>query len=352
MKNLLLTVAAVFAVHFLSAQITVTPAGSPSQIATFLTGNGVVMSNVYVYGLPVQYGYFTAANSTLAMNGGLLLTTGQAANVIGPNNSTSVGTALGVQYGDTSLMSIEFMATYDVCFIEMDCVPSDDTLYFNYMFGSEEYDEYVGSAFNDAFGIFIWGSDPAGGNYSNVNMARLPNGTPVAINNVNNGAYNNGPCMNCAYYTHNYTDTTLQYDGTTTNLTAVIPVVPNQTYHIKIILGDAGDCLYDSGVFLQAGSFRCSGQPLDVPATGESPSAVTAFPVPATSSVSFEFSDLNNSGVDITLFSPDGKAVLQQSVAATNNVATLDVSSLAQGIYIAEILHDGVRETKRIVVGE
>lgn len=305
------------------------------------------MSNVYVYGQPWQYGYFTAQNSSLAMNGGLLLTTGAAVNVVGPNNSSSMTTSNGTQYGDTSLMSIEFQAVYDVCFIEMDCVPSDDTLYFNYMFGSEEYDEFVGSPYNDAFGIFVYG-----GAYNDTNMALLPNGTPVAINNVNNGMSNAGPCMNCAYYTHNYTDTTLQYDGTTTNLTAMIPVVPNQTYHIKIIVGDAGDMAFDSGVFLQAGSFRCSGLPLGTTTDPQPANSVCAYPVPADNTVHFNFTTVSDPTVDFAVRTPDGRLVLQQSETVQHNSADLDVSSLSNGIYLVEITHDGVRESTRIVVNK
>lgn len=348
MKKLLL-LSGIVLPSFCFAQISVTNAGTPAQIATFLTGNGVVMSNVNVYGQPWQYGYFTAQNSTLAMSGGMVLTTGSFYNVPGPNSSTSAGTSNNISYGDTSLMGISPMCVYDVCKIEMDCVPSDDTLFFNYLFGSEEYDEYVGSSFNDAFGIFVYGTNPAGGSYNDTNMALLPNGIPVAINNVNNGPSNAGPCLNCAYYMHNYTDTTLQYDGTTTNLTAMIPVVPGMTYHIKIIVGDAGDYVYDSGVFLQAGSFRCSGGPLGIAHTTID-NKVTAYPVPANDFVNFQFASIENPEVQFTVRSLDGKLVEQQQVTTQEKRAQLDVSDLDAGTYIVEINHDGMRDSKLITV--
>ena len=47
---------------------------------------------------------------------------------------------------------------------------------FEYIFGSEEYYEWVSSKFNDVFGSFLNGR----------NIALLPDGvTEVAINNVN-----------------------------------------------------------------------------------------------------------------------------------------------------------------------
>ncbi|MFM9007986.1 MAG: PKD domain-containing protein, partial [Bacteroidota bacterium] len=46
----------------------------------------------------------------------------------------------------------------------------------------------------------------------------------------------------------------LQYDGYTAVMQAVAPVIPCETYHLKIVIADAGDGFYDSGVFLEAGS--------------------------------------------------------------------------------------------------
>jgi outer membrane protein OmpA-like peptidoglycan-associated protein len=48
----------------------------------------------------------------------------------------------------------------------------------------------------------------------------------------------------------------LQYDGYTTLLPAQAHVIPFRTYHIKIVIADVGDHVYDSGVFLQGGSFK------------------------------------------------------------------------------------------------
>jgi len=61
--------------------------------------------------------------------------------------------------------------------------------------------------------------------------------------------------MNCAYYINNIGGQTIQYDGLTTVLTAWAKVIPNQVYSFKIAIGDAGDGIFDSGVFLEANSF-------------------------------------------------------------------------------------------------
>ena len=48
---------------------------------------------------------------------------------------------------------------------------------------------------------------------------------------------------------------TVSYNGFTTVLTAMAVLTPCETYHIRLAIADGGDGLYDSAVFLEAGSF-------------------------------------------------------------------------------------------------
>ncbi len=125
---------------------------------------------------------------------------------------------------------------------------------FRYVFGSEEYPEWVGSSYNDVFGFFVTGPKPNGlGTYNSYNVALIPGTSlPVTINNVNANSYSQ-------YYVNNGSGTTIVYDGFTTVLTAMLVVVPCEQYHIKLAVGDAGDSQYDSGIFLEANSFSSSG---------------------------------------------------------------------------------------------
>ncbi|MGB3076545.1 MAG: choice-of-anchor L domain-containing protein, partial [Chitinophagales bacterium] len=137
---------------------------------------------------------------------------------------------------------------------------------FKYVFASEEYAEWVGTIFNDVFALWISGPGITG----MVNMAKVP-GTnfPVTISNVNcqgNSPYYvcNDPAnfiCNASYgCPGNAAATTIQYDGFTTPLEAKSPVIPGQTYHLTLAVADAGDPIYDSGVFIQANFL----QPYDV----------------------------------------------------------------------------------------
>ncbi len=250
------------------AQIQVTDTVTPLQMVENFVGNGIVFENVSYTGVNVARGAFTNGDSTnLGFDSGIFLTSGSYIYIPGPNGpgSCSAGSNNGMP-GDALLTAIAGVTTYDASVLEFDFIPILDTINFRYVFGSEEYHDYVYSTYNDVFGCFITGPNPDGGDYMNKNMTIVPDTIaeiPVSINNVNNGqewtcdVNVNGPCSNCEYFVDNMNGTTLEYDGLTVVLTAGLRVVPNEGYHIKIAIADAGDGIYDSGVFLEQNSF-CS----------------------------------------------------------------------------------------------
>ncbi len=250
------------------AQLTVNTGFTPTQLVqNVLLGSGVTASGVTFSGTATQRSEFNGTASNIGFTSGVLLTTGDASVAPGPNNSSSAGAGgTGSVENDPQLNSIATTTLYDGAVLEFDFVPMADTLKFRYVFASEEYPEFVCSNFNDVFGFFISGPNPAGGSYTNLNIAQIPGTSlPVAINTVNPGvagaSSGGGSCTSLAYsslYVNN-TLNTVQYDGFTVPLTAIAPVTCGQTYHIKIAIADAGDGAWDSGVFLEAGSFSAVG---------------------------------------------------------------------------------------------
>ena len=271
-KGLILSFLTILHFSGLAQPINVSPTQTPQQlVSNVLLGAGVFASNITINGVPglanTPFGniaYFTNANGTFPMTSGLVLTTGDAMGAMGPNNSgsnTLVGNSQDVS-SDPDLSAIANGNITNGVILEFDFIPAGDTLIFNYMFGSDEYLEFAppnNSSFNDAFGIFLWGPGISGpfplAGYPNGgdNIATIPGGTPVTINNVN-------PVTNPQYYVYNeapqdtYLDA-IQYDGTTVKLTASASVQCNQPYHIKFAIANVLDQAWDSGVFLEAGSF-------------------------------------------------------------------------------------------------
>ncbi|MBN3036747.1 MAG: choice-of-anchor L domain-containing protein [Bacteroidales bacterium] len=241
-----------------TAQVQIISGLPASALADTLCGIAVSFSNATLMGADVAFGAFSGGGTTnLGINDGIVLCSGSVEIIPGPNNTGSAGFNNGMN-GDPDLTVLATMPTYDAVILEFDVIPVYDTLRFRYIFGSEEYPEWVINLFNDVIAIFVTGPDPSGGNYMLKNIALVP-GTdlPVNIHNINN-VIPSYP----EYYVDNTGGQTIQYDGFTTPLPAVLPVVPGETYHIKIGVADAGDGIYDSGIFLKKGTLSSAGPPV------------------------------------------------------------------------------------------
>lgn len=231
-----------------SAQLFVDTTAYTAQgmISDFFDSTCVAVSNITYTGDSTSMSFFEGSQTNLGINAGILITTGNVFDAIGPNDSPSTSTNNG-NPGDTDLDGlIPGYITYDASVLEFDLVPQTDTLTFVYSFASEEYQEFVNTSFNDVFGFFVSGPGLVG----TQNIAQIPGvGTPVAINTVNQFAYSQ-------YFVDNGdgiivdTSSTIEYDGFTTPLTAQVIVMQDSVYHIKIAVADAGDGIFDSGVFL------------------------------------------------------------------------------------------------------
>ena len=235
------------------AQLQVNGNLTPEEMVQFFVGAGINYSNVLYTGADTARGIFTNGGTTnLGVDHGLALTSGTIQNIPGPDNNSGAS-GYNSTPGDSLLSVLVGTVTYDACVLEFDFVPAADTAWCDFVFGSEEYPEWVGSTFNDIFGFFVSGPNPEGGNYEFKNIALVP-GTdlPVAINNVNAFYYPE-------YYVDNTGGLTIQYDGFTTVLTAKCAVIPGATYHFKLAISDTQDGIMDSGVLLEAESFESQG---------------------------------------------------------------------------------------------
>ncbi len=228
-------------------------------VQNILLGNGVTVSNVTYNGSPVAIAQFTAANTTLGINSGIVMTTGTTLpngdGPQGPNDASGAGVENNMGGFNLLSQAIQGTQTYNAAILEFDFIPYADTIRFKYVFGSDEYPEFAppnNTTYNDVFGFFISGPGITGFQ----NIAKLPNGAVVSINNVNtitNPFYfvNNGDGNTAPY---NQSPQYIQYDGFTKVLEAVSQVQCGQTYHLILAIADVGDGQWDSGIFLEANS--------------------------------------------------------------------------------------------------
>jgi PEP-CTERM motif-containing protein len=225
--------------------IVVTNNTNATALANAIAGSGITISNAVLSSNTASpSGTFTGGAGSVGFESGIVLTTGTTNCVPGPNNNGGCSGA-----GTSTSLSFDFTS-------------STGEVFFNYVFGSEEYNFFVNSQFNDRFELRL----------NNVNIALLPGGLgPVEINNVN--------CLDNSQFYRNNVDgegnqgtncvnqnLDIQYDGLTTVLLAS-GGLNSGVNHFEFIVFDQGDSSLDSGVFIKAGSFTGS-DPTGVPEPG------------------------------------------------------------------------------------
>lgn len=257
------------------AQLAVSTAVTPAQmVQNVLLGNGVTASGVSYTGAGASRGSFTATGSNLGLDAGVIMSTGEAMDAADAASFFSSTSYDFLPTPDADLSAISGFDVFDKAVLEFDFIPTGDTLRFRYVFGSEEYPGYTCGTVNDVFGFFLSGPGISGPFQNGaVNLAVVPGtNVPISINTVNQGFASPGQsATNCSdadpnwvansvYYVDNSSGTTVAYDGFTVVMTAWALVQCGTQYHIKLAVADGGDSVFDSGVFIEAGSFTSTGQ--------------------------------------------------------------------------------------------
>ncbi len=233
-------------------------------------GNCVQIENIQAIGNIKSIGSFNNGKDEIGINTGIVFSTGNLEDIPGPNLST--GTS-GGRYGQSEVpylgKVVQGVSFFDVTGIEFDFTPTSDFVSFSYVFASEEYCEYVNSEFNDAFGFFVSGPGIEGDGFNeSINVAKIEQkNDAVTINNVNhlkNEAFfvnnlNRIDANQCGIPYSPRNISSIEFDGYTTKLQAFFSVIPCETYHIRLVVGDVGDDILDSAVFLEGKSFDTNG---------------------------------------------------------------------------------------------
>jgi gliding motility-associated-like protein len=255
------------------SQITINGTQTANTLAQALVGTGVTISNPVLTCAQAGNGLFFVTPpsvSNLGLDSGIVLTSGVAqttatvsgANILTiPGNNTPANTMSAP--GDADLVALGNHPTFDACILDFDFVPLGDTIKFDYVFSSSEYQSFTCSSFGDIFGFFLSGPGIVGP-YSNSskNIALVPGGNcPVGVNTINGSSSNpcgnvTAPCAppNNALFVNNIGGTSVAYNGFTQVLTAISAVTPCVTHHLKLAVADATDATLDTGVWLKQGS--------------------------------------------------------------------------------------------------
>ena len=270
MKKILLVFGVLFS-QFVNSQIAVTYLTADQAVQSLL-GPGVSYSNAVFNGLPSQLGQMTGnTNPNFQITEGVVIGCSDAQDIV-PN---FFGTFLTPNIaGDPDLLAVansvppligQFFtvgSVNNIASLEFDFVAIGDSLNFNYIFGSDEYLQYVNSQFNDVFAFFLSGpgitgpfASPAAFPGGSVNIAVLPDtippivALPITISSVNN-------VLNAPFYVDNGAGgIPINLNGFTVKLAAQYDLECGETYHIRLAIANGSDQSLKSDVILEAGSF-------------------------------------------------------------------------------------------------
>ncbi len=235
--------------------LAVTPKGAGGVTALSMANallsasSGITINSASYTGVDNASGLFTGGTGIIGFESGVLLTSGAVHHVLGPNDDDGAGEA-NFSPGDAQLEDeLPGSTSFDASVLTINFTPTGDQIRFSYVFASEEYNEYVGSEFNDIFAFFVGGT-----NYALI----AGTSTPVAINNINCG-YGSEPPSNCNLFVDNTAGgLNTQMDGLTKVLTFTAPVNPGVPNTIRLAIADIADPILDSAVFLAAGTLSGS----------------------------------------------------------------------------------------------
>jgi uncharacterized repeat protein (TIGR01451 family) len=164
-----------------------------------------------------------------------ILTTGDAALADDPNSSPNSGANLNGP-------NVRGNTDFDVTVLKIDLdVPADrNCLTFDFRFLSDEFPEFVGSSFNDAFIAELddstWSTSGSAITAPN-NFAFDPNGQVISINSSGSTSMTPGEAIGTTY------------DGATPLLSASTPITAG-AHSLYLSIFDQGDRILDSAVFL------------------------------------------------------------------------------------------------------
>ncbi|MGX7668306.1 choice-of-anchor L domain-containing protein [Flavobacterium pedocola] len=247
-----------------SAQyITIDNSKNPTELvqSLFPAGSCIQPTNIRINGYDFgagekSFAAFDSNGSGFPLAKGLLISTGKASSAEGPNASLLSEGPTGWA-GDSDLeTAISETSTINATVVEFDFTAVTDYMSFDYIFSSEQYLSNPGANqcnYSDGFAFLLRQ------NSSTVyqNLAVIPGTSiPVKVTTVR-AQTPNCPAANPGYFGgFNGTNHPTNFNGQTIVLKAEANIVPGASYHIKMVVADQGNNLYDSAIFIGGESFE------------------------------------------------------------------------------------------------
>lgn len=175
-------VTAIFSTAGTANAIVVTAETSAANLASAVTagGSGITVTNATFSGQSaggaVSSGTYTNASGVYQIGGGIVISSGDVLDYgDGPNTQASNTTSYGVSSTSAQEALLDPITGgtfdhFDVTQLDLEFMTTTGEIFFNVVFGSDEFAEFINSSFIDAFGLYLNG----------VNIAQF-NGNPINI---------------------------------------------------------------------------------------------------------------------------------------------------------------------------
>jgi len=226
----------------------VTQTSNLETLKNNLLGNdtaGLSNFSLSITGNAEAFGTFTG--NPFGLGSGIVLSTGRVSDLPGQNSGNDLSTSLGSTPGDLAELNLSFFAD-----------STAEKVFFNYVFGSDEFLEFGGSSFNDSFELLLNGT----------NLAKLNDGKTVTINNLvpnaNNRSTDNPDFIDNS---NGLAASIIKLDGFTKVLGFEGLLKKNDTNVLTFRIQDTGDTAYDSAVLVQGKLGTVDPEPVPEPMT-------------------------------------------------------------------------------------
>jgi len=287
MKKILLIFAIVFSSLSYSQAITVsTNTYTVPQLVNTVLINSPCVSAVNVtsktgtnFGSSNGIGFFQNTNPNFPMQSGVILSTGNVMHAAGPN-TTELSDGNTTWPGDANLEATLASAgismhSVNATVLEFDFTPISPTFSFDFLFASEEYGNFQ-CQFSDAFAFLLTNTSTG----VTTNLAVVPNtNLPISVVTIRDFLYNSScPSANAQYFgSYNggsaAASSAVNFNGQTKLMNASATLVPNVTYHIKLVVADRSDESSDSAIFISSDTFNIGQDVLGQDITASSPNS-------------------------------------------------------------------------------
>ncbi len=291
-----------------ASELPINTGASALQMAQAIFGDGVTVVNASYTGDNRSSGIYSNGDAispeVTPGDTGVILSTGKArdfTNSFGDaNHRTNTTTNTSGVDNDPAFNALVGRDTHDASILDVDFIPTGDTLTMQFVLSSEEYPEFF-SQYTDSIGVWINGTE-----------VPLEAGSGIAsVNNIN-------PSSNINLFNDNTADqVNTEMDGYTITLTMTIPVTVGTVNSLRIGIADVADSLYDSNLLIAGDSVQTTlvalTDHIDLVQNGTHDLDVLA-------------NDINSTGGAITVTHINGQAVVAGDTVtlATGQMVTLN----------------------------